>query len=186
MIETVGWFSDDDGASTDLEVLAVDEPAAALPFALGPTQAAPAPLPQLPSPWGECDGGVAPPWPDCSVRRLVSAPLPEVAVAVAAACVARWSRRLTVSALHALAGDGEVRMPGALQFRRGARPVPVELVVATWNVGVTELRLELRARRRRLAIPDAYFDVAHTAMDALRDTVRVATSPGRRHLRLVS
>jgi hypothetical protein len=75
--------------------------------------------------------------------------------------------------------NDECRYPGRLYVHRWARPVHVEVIIAMWSASRTELRLELRCERGALHIPTGYFDVAHSAVDRLREGIesRVGRSP---------
>ena len=120
-------------------------------------------------------GAAARPWPDCSVRRVLDVSFGAVravvddvlgATAAVGGVVVRGAGRSS-SDSDMDSDTAERRIAAGLRVQLCSVPVAVEVVVAPWSRTRTELRLELRGRRR-LRIPRRYFDVADDVAERLR------------------
>jgi hypothetical protein len=117
---------------------------------------------------------------DRSVHRLIDLPYaPTVAAVLDTHDQLPPQARLAFDLAHARAADGELRLLGWLHVHRCGPPLAVDVVVQPWSRTRTDLWLQARCRRGRAGLPRRYFDVAHAAIDALRDAV----DPGARRRR---
>lgn len=123
--------------------------------------------------WVDVAGLRPPVWSERDVRRLVLAPFP-LAVAALRGLGAAPSGWLVLDVAHDRRAADEYRAAGALHVHRGRPLVPVDVVLAPWSASRTELLV--RPRLRRCAAPPSarYFDVAHSAIDALRDAIEIS------------
>ena len=117
--------------------------------------------------WPTPDEVAARPWPDCSVRRVLDLPFVVVGgVLDGALRSVATTGRMTVRGCTRSCPD-ERRVLAGLRVQTCSVPVSVEVVAAPWSRTRTEVRLELRGRRR-LRLPRRYFDVADEVAERLR------------------